>query len=98
MSKKITNTRGWSGKDADQWMAVAHLSGRNGVKGLCLKTVRQAWQIPAKYPSAAATFYESPTLQLRTNVVANGQVEIGLYGFVAFANKHPTAFRGLSVA
>jgi HK97 family phage prohead protease len=50
------------------------------------------------YPSAAATFYESPTLQLRTNVVANGQVEIGLYGFVAFANKYPTAFRGLSVA
>ena len=50
------------------------------------------------YPSAAATFYESPTLQLRTNIVANGQVQIGLYGFVAFANKYPTAFRGLSVA
>ena len=50
------------------------------------------------YPSAAATFYESPTLQLRTNIVANGQVEIGLFGFVAFANKYPTAFRGLSVA
>ena len=50
------------------------------------------------YPSAAATFFESPTLQLRSNIVANGQVEIGLYGFVAFANKYPTAFRGLSVA
>lgn len=50
------------------------------------------------YPSAAATFYESGTLQIRTNVVANGQLEIGLYGYVAFANKYPTAFRGLSVA
>ena len=50
------------------------------------------------YPSAAMTFHESGTLQLRSTVVANGQVEIGLYGFVAAVNKYPTAFRGLTVA
>ena len=50
------------------------------------------------YPSAAMTFHESGTLQLRSTIVANGQVEIGLYGFVAAVNKYPTAFRGLSVA
>lgn len=50
------------------------------------------------YPSAAMTFHESGTLQLRSTIVANGQVEIGVYGFVAAVNKYPTAFRGLSVA
>ena len=50
------------------------------------------------YPSAAMTFHESGTLQLRSTIVANGQIEIGLYGFVAAVNKYPTAFRGLSVS
>jgi hypothetical protein len=45
MSKKTKSTKPWSGKDAEQWMAVAHMSGKRGVKGLCLKTCRQAWQI-----------------------------------------------------
>ena len=49
------------------------------------------------YPSAAMTFHESGTLQLRSTVVANGQVEIGLYGYVAAVNKYPTAFRALKV-
>ena len=49
------------------------------------------------YPSAAMTFHESGTLQLRSTVVANGQVEIGLYGYVAAVNKYPTAFRKLTV-
>lgn len=49
------------------------------------------------YPSAAMRFHESPLIQLRANVVANGQVEIGLYGYVAVVNKYPLAFRGLSV-
>ena len=60
MSKKQTNTKGWSGHDADQWMAVAHMSGKRGVKGMCLKTCRLAWQIPAKYPSAIVAWNNTP--------------------------------------
>jgi HK97 family phage prohead protease len=50
------------------------------------------------YPSAAMRFHESGLLQLRTNVVANGRVEIGLYGYVAVVNKYPAAFRSLVVS
>jgi hypothetical protein len=49
------------------------------------------------YPSAAMRFHESNQIQLRANIVANGQVEIGLYGYVAVVNKYPTAFRKLTV-
>jgi hypothetical protein len=37
MSKKTKSTKPWSGKDAVQWMAVAHIEGRRGVKGLLFK-------------------------------------------------------------
>ena len=50
------------------------------------------------YPSNAMRFHESGQIQLRTNVVSNGQLEIGLYGYVCVVNRYPTAFRGLSVA
>ena len=50
------------------------------------------------YPSNAMRFHESGTVQVRANVVANGQLEIGVSGFVAVVNRYPTAFRGLSVA
>jgi len=50
------------------------------------------------YPSAAMRFHESPRIELRANIVANGRIEIGLYGYVAVVNRYPTAFRGLSVA
>ena len=50
------------------------------------------------YPSAAMRFHESSRYELRANIVANGRVEIGLYGYVAVVNRYPTAFRGLSVA
>jgi len=50
------------------------------------------------YPSAAMRFHESGTFELRANIVPNGQVEIGLYGYVAVVNRYPTAFRYLSVA
>lgn len=50
------------------------------------------------YPSAAMTFHESGTLQLRSTVVANGRVEVGIYGYVAVVNKYPTAFRKLEVS
>jgi uncharacterized protein len=49
------------------------------------------------YPSAAMRFHESGLIQLRANVVANGQVEIGLYGYVAVVNKYPAAFRKLTI-
>ena len=50
------------------------------------------------YPSAAMRFHESAQIQLRTNVVSNGQLEIGLYGYVCVVNRYPTAFRKLTVA
>jgi HK97 family phage prohead protease len=50
------------------------------------------------YPSAAMRFHESSTLQIRSNVVANGQLEIGIYGYVAVVNRYPDAFRKLTVA
>ena len=49
------------------------------------------------YPSAAMRFHESGQIQLRANIVANGQIEIGLYGYCAVVNKYPTAFRYLTV-
>jgi HK97 family phage prohead protease len=49
------------------------------------------------YPSAALRFHESGTLQLRSNIVANGRVEIGVYGYVAVVNRYPSAVRALKV-
>jgi hypothetical protein len=49
------------------------------------------------YPRAAMRFHESGTLQLRSNIVANGQLEIGIYGYIAVVNRYPTAFRYLTV-
>jgi HK97 family phage prohead protease len=50
------------------------------------------------YPAAAMRFHESGTFEIRANIVANGRVEIGLYGYVAVVNRYPSAFRKLSVA
>jgi HK97 family phage prohead protease len=50
------------------------------------------------YPSMAMRFHESNILQIRANVVANGQLEIGIYGYCAVVNRYPTAFRFLAVA
>jgi hypothetical protein len=43
-------------------------------------------------------FHESGTIQLRANVVSNGQLEIGLYGYVAVVNRYPSAFRNIRIA
>jgi HK97 family phage prohead protease len=50
------------------------------------------------YPTMAMRFHESGVLQIRTNVVANGQLEIGIYGYVCVVNRYPTAFRAVQVA
>jgi HK97 family phage prohead protease len=50
------------------------------------------------YSSDAATMYKSSAFQLRTNQVSTGEVEIGIYGYVATCAKYPTAFRNLTVA
>ncbi len=50
------------------------------------------------YPANAMRFHESNKIELRANVVANGQVEIGLYAYVAVVNRYPAAFRKLNVA
>lgn len=50
------------------------------------------------YPSNAMRFHESGTIELRANIVANGRIEIGLYGYVCVVKRYPTAFRKLTVA
>jgi HK97 family phage prohead protease len=55
-------------------------------------------QFALVYPSAAMRFHESAQFELRANIVANGRVEIGLYGYVCAVNRYPTAFRKLTVA
>ena len=50
------------------------------------------------YPSAYAAFYESGTAQVRVNVIDTMTVEIAVYGFVALANKYPTAIRAITVS
>jgi HK97 family phage prohead protease len=50
------------------------------------------------YPTMAMRFHESGTLQIRANVVANGQLEVGIYGYVCVVNRYPTAFRAVQVA
>jgi HK97 family phage prohead protease len=55
-------------------------------------------QFALVYPSNAMRFHESSQIQLRSSIVANGQLEIGLYGYVAVVNRYPSAFRKLTVA
>lgn len=50
------------------------------------------------YASDAATFYRGPAQQIRANVVSTGEIEIGVYGYVATCLKYGTAFRNLTVA
>jgi HK97 family phage prohead protease len=50
------------------------------------------------YPSQAMRFHESGTVELRANIVANGRIEIGIYGYAAVVNRYPSAFRKLAVA
>ena len=51
------------------------------------------------YPSAAATFYESAGAPVRVELsfADTLSVDVGVYGYVALALKHPTAFRKLVV-
>ena len=50
------------------------------------------------YPTDAMRFHESGTLEIRANIVANGRIEVGVYGYVCVVNRYPTAFRYLTVA
>jgi hypothetical protein len=50
------------------------------------------------YPTEAMRFHESGTLEIRANIVANGRIEVGVYGYVCVVNRYPTAFRYLTVA
>jgi HK97 family phage prohead protease len=50
------------------------------------------------YPSQAMRFHESGTFDIRANIVANGRIEIGIYGYVCVVNRYPTAFRKLDIA
>jgi hypothetical protein len=44
-----------------------HIAGKTGVKGLCLKTCREAWGIGAKYPSAIIAWRNTPAKFRHTN-------------------------------
>lgn len=47
---------------------------------------------------SAVTWYESPTTQLRVDLLNTGQVQIGLYGYGAIAVKKATGIRRLNIA
>ena len=49
------------------------------------------------YSSDAATFYRGPAQQIRANVVSTGEVEIGVYGYIATCRKYGSSFRNLTV-
>jgi HK97 family phage prohead protease len=49
------------------------------------------------YPSAAATVYQSPAFRLSSDIVANGQVSIGIYGYVACSPNYPSAVRAIKI-
>ena len=51
------------------------------------------------YPAAHATFYEAAGAPVTVSVqdVSSLEVEVAVYGYVAFANKYPTAHRALTV-
>jgi len=51
------------------------------------------------YPSAFATFYEAAgaPVQISVQDVSTLEVEVAVYGYVALANKYPTAMRNLTV-
>jgi HK97 family phage prohead protease len=50
------------------------------------------------YPTDAATVYQSPAFQLRADLVANGEIEIGIYGYVACSQNYPSAVRTIKIA
>jgi HK97 family phage major capsid protein len=79
--------------------AGTNVMSRGNVMGLDLVTDYNigATNILA-YPSAYAAFYESGTAQVRVNVIDTMTVEIAVYGFVALANKYPTAIRAITVS
>jgi HK97 family phage prohead protease len=49
------------------------------------------------YPSAAGTVYQSPAFRLDSNRTATGQVEIGIYGYVAASANYPNAVRAVKL-
>ena len=49
------------------------------------------------YPTEAATVYQSPAFQLRADLVANGEIEIGIYGYVAVSANYPSAVRAIKI-
>jgi len=50
------------------------------------------------YPSAAGTVYQSPAFRLDTNRTATGQLEIGIYGYVAAVANYPSAVRAIKIS
>lgn len=50
------------------------------------------------YPTEAATVYQSPAFQLRADLVANGEIEIGIYGYVAVSANYPSAVRAIKIS
>ncbi len=84
----------WSGKDAADQMQKWHIEGKTNVQGLCLKTCRQAWKLPAKYPSAILAWNNTPkknkfTDPMKAPVGATHFWKGGKYGHVAIQSHKP---------
>jgi hypothetical protein len=77
--------------------AGTNIFSRGNVMGLDLVVDYNVGNALYVYPANFATFYESGTAQVRVNVIDTMTVEIAVYGFVALANKYPTAIRDIAV-
>lgn len=56
-----------TGRQAANQMKRWSEAGKTGVKGLCLKTCREAWGLPAKYPSAIIAWRNTPKKHRHTD-------------------------------
>lgn len=84
----------WTGVDAADQMQKWHQGNKSGVKGMCLKTCRQAWKLRAKYPSAISAWTNTPKKYKSTNklIIPVGAPVFwkgGRFGHVAIQSHKP---------
>lgn len=82
-----------SGLEAAAYMAGLSKKGATGVKGLCLRTCRLAWDLPGGSPSAIAEWNEIPAKYKNTDpdkapIGYPHFWKVGKYGHVALQAEH----------
>lgn len=75
-----------TGLEAAEQMRQWSREGKTGVKGMCLKTCRQAYDIPPKYPSAIAAWKAAKSHSPNPDLAPVGAAhfwDIGQFGHIA---------------